>query len=65
VIIILRGSAIVRNSLLDETVDNVYELGVGEVIGDSDMLRYCGIDFFGDIYAGENGLECLVLIAPE
>jgi len=56
VLFILSGSAIVKNPLLDETNEKVYELGVGEVIGDSDLLRYSGIDFFGDIYAGEHGL---------
>ena len=65
IIFILRGSAIVKNPLLEETNDQVFELGVGEVIGDTDLLRYPGIDFFGDIYAGEYGLECLVLPAPE
>ena len=52
-----------KNAMIDNEV--VIELTTGHVIGDSDLLRYPGIDFFGDIYAGEKGLEVLVLMAPE
>jgi len=63
--LITGGSAIVRNSILPKGRRDIHELRVGELFGDSDLLRYPGIDFLGDIYAGENGLECLVLVAPE
>jgi len=65
IILILPGTALVRNPMIEEKDDVVFELGAGEVIGDSDFLRYPGIDFFGDIYAGPHGLETLVIMAPE
>ena len=33
----------------------------GSIIGESDAVSAIGIDFFGDIYAGQEGLECLVI----
>ena len=37
----------------------------GSIIGESDAVSAIGIDFFGDIYAGQEGLECLVIEQPD
>ena len=37
----------------------------GSIIGESDATSSIGIDFFGDIYAGQEGLECLVIENPD
>ena len=63
ILFVLSGSAVVKNPIIDNEI--VIEFSTGGVIGDSDLLRYPGIDFFGDIYAGKKGLECLILMTPE
>lgn len=64
VLMIQSGTAIIKNALIPER-GAVAELRQGEVIGESDLCRFPGVDFLGDIYAGDNGLECLVILAPE
>lgn len=44
---------------------NVATLTRGDVIGESDFIRNPGFDYFGDIYAGEQGVKCLVIEDPE
>ena len=40
-------------------------LATGSILGESDATQSIGIDFFGDIYAEKNGLECLVIEKPD
>jgi len=60
--IILEGNCIVVNPL---DGFEVAILGRGDCFGDSDLLRYPGIDFMGEVVAGDNGVQCLVLDEPE
>lgn len=40
-------------------------LATGSILGESDAMKCVGIDFFGDIYAERNGLQCLVIEKPD
>lgn len=40
-------------------------LATGSILGESDALEAIGIDFFGDIYAEKDGLQCLVIRKPD
>ena len=62
---IIRGSVLVKNPLLPPSESVIAELRVGDVFGESDLLRLPGIEFFGNLVAGPKGVECLLLIAPE
>ena len=48
-----------------EVVIPITRLGAGAVFGESDCLQIIGYEFLGDIFAGENGLECLVITEPD
>ena len=65
VVMVLSGTAIVKNNQMPKGKEIVAELRAGDIFGESDLLRYPGIDFFGDIYAGPLGLDCLVIVGPE
>ena len=65
VCMILSGSAYIVNNQLPKEKQKLCELRNGDIFGESDLIRHAGIDFFGDIVAGPNGLECLVLMAPD
>ena len=43
----------------------VKRLATGSILGESDAMKCIGIDFFGDIYAENNGLKCLVIESPD
>ena len=62
---VLSGTALVKNNQMPKGKEILAELRAGDIFGESDLLRYPGIDFFGDIYAGAGGMDCLVLVGPE
>jgi len=43
----------------------ITKLASGSVFGESDCLRMVGYDFLGDIYAGKDGMDCLVVQEPD
>ena len=59
------GSARCVNKYFHGTKFVAKRLATGSILGESDTLKMIGIDFFGDIYAEKNGLECLVIDKPD
>lgn len=59
------GSARCVNNYFPGTKFVAKRLATGSILGESDTLKMIGIDFFGDIYAEKNGLECLVIDKPD
>ena len=39
----------------------ITKLATGAVFGESDCLQSIGYEFLGDIYAGKEGMDCLVI----
>ena len=44
-----------------ESEIEITKLSAGAVFGESDCLQILGYEFLGDIYAGKEGLDCLVV----
>ena len=43
----------------------ITKLSTGAVFGESDCLQTVGYEFLGDIYAGKEGVDCLVIQQPD
>ena len=59
--LIVDGSATLKNS----PAENTAMFRSGDIFGESDLLNIIGVDFLGDIYAGNTGLTCLCIEKPD
>ena len=56
IMLMYAGSARCINKYFPKINFVAKRLATGSIIGESDTLKMIGIDFFGDIYAENNGL---------
>ena len=65
IMLMFQGSAVCVNRHFDNVEFVAKRLATGSLLGESDTINCIGIDFFGDIYAEQNGLICLVIDKPD
>ena len=58
-----RAASLIQNESSNEI--EIVKLASGAVFGESDCLQTIGYDYLGDIYAGKDGMDCLVVQRPD
>ena len=65
IMLLYKGTARCVNNYYPRVQCVAKQLASGSLIGESDTLNCVGIDYFGDIYAEQDGLVCLVIERPD
>ncbi len=65
IMLVYNGSARCINKAFPNYKFVAKRMTSGSIMGESDTIQSIGIEFFGDIYAEKEGLQCLVIEKPD